>query len=136
MSHTWGDHIHANTVWCPLQRERLGEHGQSRFAGAVSTRAGMWYLTRHRRGETSRTATTLQMRVACFGKKPRSPEVDGEHAVPVLDRQVADLRRARDSSICYQAIQATKFGYRSFDKSTWHVGIAEVTDQRDGRTSH
>ena len=56
--------------------------------------------------------------------------------VPVLDGQVAYCARASDSSIRYQRIQATKFGYRSVYELTWHVGIAEVTHQGDGSTSH
>jgi len=55
--------------------------------------------------------------------------------VPVVDGQVAYCAGVRDSSIGYQPIQATKFGYRSFYKLTWHVGIAEVTHQRDGSTA-
>src|SRR6266496_1081985 len=37
MSHTWGYHIHTNTVRRPLQSERLGQHCQGSFTGAVST---------------------------------------------------------------------------------------------------
>src|SRR6188472_3105225 len=75
------------------------------------------------------------MRVACFGQKPRAAEVDREHTVPVLDRQVAYLRRASDPSIGYQPVQATEFGYCSFHKLTWHGGITDVAHQRDGRTA-
>ena len=42
----------------------------------------------------------------------------------------------RDSSIRYQRVQATEFGYRSSYQLTWHVGIAEVARQCDGGTSH
>ena len=75
------------------------------------------------------------MRVACFGEKPRAAEVDREHIVPILDGQVAYCARVNDSSVRYQPIQATKFRYRSVDKLTWHVGVTEVTHQRDGGTS-
>jgi hypothetical protein len=78
----------------------------------------------------------LQVRVACFGEKPRAAEVDGEHIVPVLDGQVAYCARAGDSSIRYQRIEPTKLGYRSSYQATWHVGVTEVTHQCDGSTSH
>ncbi len=77
-----------------------------------------------------------QMRVACFGKKPRATEVNGEHAVPVLKGKVTDGARASDSGIRYQCIQAAKFGYRIFNQPTWHIGIPEVARQCDGGTSH
>lgn len=76
------------------------------------------------------------MRVACFGKKPRATEVNGEHAVPVLKGKVTDGARTGDPGIRYQCIQTTEFGYRSFYQFTWHVGISKVARQRDGRASH
>src|SRR6476469_5895924 len=76
------------------------------------------------------------MGVAGFGEQPCAAEVDGEHVVPVLDGQVAYRTGVGDSSIGYQRVQATEFGYRRFYQSTWHVGIAEVAHQRDGSTAH
>ena len=76
------------------------------------------------------------MRVACLGQKPRAAEVDGEHVVPVLDGHVAYCARLSDPSIRYQCIKAAKFGYRSIDKLSWHVGIADIARQGDGSTSH
>jgi len=89
-------------------RQDLRQHDHGRLRWAVGAEVRVRVAARHRAHRDDRAAGGLERRIGRLRQKPRCARVDGEHAIPVVDRVFDQRAGAVDPGVAHQAVEATE----------------------------